>query len=45
MRIETWDLFLDESGEFRDDPRQTNMNPSFVGGVLMPAGTVDLEKA
>ena len=45
MRIETWDLFLDESGEFRDDPRQTNMNPSLVGGVLMPAGTVDLEKA
>ena len=40
MIAEKWELFLDESGEFKDDTLRRDFNPSLVGGVLCRAGTV-----
>ncbi len=38
---EVWELYLDESGEFRDDQLRKEYNPSLVGGVLCQEGRAD----
>ncbi len=44
MLTEKWDLFLDESGEFKDGKLKSGLNPSLVGGLLCRSGAVS-EKA
>jgi hypothetical protein len=41
MKLELW---LDESGDFKSDHIK-RLNPSLVGGVLLPKGTIDEETA
>ena len=45
MATETWELYLDESGEFEDRRVRGNWNPSLVGGLLCAEGAVTAGRA
>lgn len=33
--IRNYSLYLDESGSFDDDPKDSTLTPSFVGGLFL----------